>query len=158
MTPYVMTAIAEYEAKIRGTAGTETDDEGNDVEDDLSALMTQYVESVRGIITAAGHKDRTLRWSMSKNGNPYVSYRNCSLLYVRFNDDKKTAQDIQFLNSYKEQDYRWYSRKITDTYSLTSVNDISTHKDKITEAAADIDETWRVQSQRAKENKEVYLC
>ena len=149
---YVLTAIADHEAKIRGTVGAEPDNVGYDIEDDLDTLMTQYVEAVRGIITADGHNDRTLRWYKTKNSNPYVSYRNCGLFYVRFDEDKKTSQDIQFLNPYKDQDYRWFSRKITDTYPATSTGDVSAYKDKIMSAAADIDEAWRVQSQRIKEN------
>ena len=147
--PYVIRAIADYEAEIKGMGDAEpsvVDKDG------LCVLMAQLVEAVRGIITAAGHKDRTLRWRMSKNGNPYVSYRNCSLFYVYFDEDEKIVQSIRFMNPYKEQDYRWFSRKMTNTLPVSSANDISMHKEKIATAAADIDEAWRVQSQRIKEN------
>ena len=64
-----------------------------------------------------------------------------------------TAQDIQFLILFKDQDYRWFNCKITDTQPVSSTVDLSMHKDRILDAAADIDEAWRIQSQRAKENK-----
>ena len=71
---------------------------------------------------------------------------------MRFDKDKMAVQDIRFMNPYKEQDYRWFSRKIADTLPVSSASDILMHKEKIEAAAADIDEAWRVQSQRIKEN------
>ena len=147
-----MTAISDYEAKIKGIVDDEQPVVVENMGDDLNVSMTHYVEAVRGIITAAGYNDRTLRWYKTKNGNPYISYRNCSMFYIRFDDDEKTVQDIQFLNLYKEQDYRWFRRKIVDTHPISSVNDISIYSYKITAAAADIDEAWKVQSQRIRKN------
>ena len=77
---------------------------------------------VRSILPEPGRKTRTLntlKWYKIKKDNPYVSYRNCALFYVRFDESKMTAQDIRFLSLYKNQDYRWHNRKITDTQPVS---------------------------------------
>ena len=154
--PYVIDAIADYEVEIRGPDNDEPNGVDDGCGDKMDVIMTQYIEVVRDLLSGTGRKTRTLntlKHYKAKNGNPYVSYRNCSLFNVRFDENKMTAQDIRFLSLYKNQDYRWFSRETTDILPVSSTDDLSMHKDRILAAAADIDEAWRVQSQRAKENK-----
>ena len=154
--PFVVDAIADYEAEIKGLDGDDSNDEDNISTNTIYDVMTQYVKAVKGFLSGAGRKTRTLntlRHYKPKNGDPYVSYRNCALFYVRFDEDKINAQDIRFLNLYKDQDYRWFKRKITDTHPVTSANEILLYRDMIVIAAADIDEALLVQSQRTKETR-----
>ena len=156
--PYVIKAIADYEAEIKGIGDVDSDFEDNVNVGTMDDVMTQFVEAVMGFLSETGLKTRTLntlKHYKNKDGYPYVSYRNCALFYVRFDENKMTAQDIQFLNLLKEQDYRWFRRKTTDVLPVSSAVDLSMCKDRILDAATDIDEAWRIQSQRAKESKAI---
>ena len=153
--PYVVAAISDYEAEIRGLGNGEPPEDNGVGVNSLDSIMSLYMDTTRDILTAAEHNPKpldTLSLRVPKRSAPYVSYRNCSLFELVLDEQKQTVQEIRFFNPYSEQDYRWYSRKITESHSALSASELLNHKDRILAAATDIDEAWRVQSQRIKEN------
>ena len=150
--PCVKAAIADC---ISNTANLAEYKSELDVTDGSHPYSSAFTDVVKNILEEAGHSTKTFR-SKIKRDYFYVSYRNCWLCI--FNHDKHglNVQDIQFFNLYKDQDNRWFNREITETHTISSTNDILKYKNRIIAAAADIDEAWRVQSQRRKESSALH--
>ena len=150
--PYVRAAIADY---ISNTANITEDKSEVNITRENHPYSSAFTEVVKSILEQAGHSIKSFEVK-AKEGYIDVRYRKCWVCIFNYDEHKLNIKDIQFIQPFIENGKLIDGkRNFTDTFNISSPNDIGKYADRIVAAAKDIDEYYhyRELSHKYKDNK-----